>query len=75
MEKVKSRKVNGYVKAVLLRDKLAKKLANAQAEVTVREGGLKGGQMAEANRILNGIEDADLPSHIESTYEDDGGEA
>ena len=68
MEKVKSRKVNGYVKAVLLRDKLAKKLANAQAEVTVREAGLKGGQMAEALRLLNGIEDADMPRH------DEGGE-
>ena len=58
MEKVKSRKVNGYVKAVLLRDKLAKKLANAQAEVTVRESGLSGGQMAEANRILNDVDDS-----------------
>lgn len=68
IEKSRSRKVNGYVKAVLLRDKLAKKLANAQAEVTVREAGLKGGQMAEALRILNGIDDAML-SH------DEGGES
>ena len=68
MEKVKSRKVNGYVKAVLLRDKLAKKLANAQAEVTVREGGLNGGQIAEAHRILNDLED--------STFvHDEGGES
>ena len=70
VEKVKSRKVNGYVKAVLLRDKLAKKLANAQAEVTVREGGLKGGQMAEANRILNGIEDFEAYPGL-----DEGGES
>ena len=67
MEKVKRSRVNAYVKAVLLRDKLAKKLANAQAEVTVREGGLNGGQMAEANRILNGIDD--------STIIDEGGES
>lgn len=66
MERVKSRKVNGYVKAVLLRDKLAKKLANAQAEVTVREGGLNGGQLTEALRLLNGVEDG---------YVDDGGES
>ena len=67
MEKVKRSRVNAYVKAVLLRDKLAKKLANAQAEVTVREGGLNGGQMAEANRILNGIDD--------STIIDEGGKS
>lgn len=64
--KVKSRKVNGYVKAVLLRDKFAKKLANAQAEVTVREGRLNGGQLAEALRLLNGIEDGPV---------DEGGES
>ena len=68
MEKVKRSRVNAYVKAVLLRDKLAKKLANAQAEVTVREAGLKGGQIAEANKILNGLDDA-LFTH------DEGGES
>ena len=75
VEKVKSRKVNGYVKAVLLRDKLAKKLANAQAEVTVREGGLKGGQLAEASKILNAVQDDETTSSGVWTKPDEGGES
>lgn len=74
MEKSKSRKVNGYVKAVLKRDKLARKLAEAQSEVTIREAALKGGQLAEALRILGTAMDNEefFASPID---EEEGGES
>jgi hypothetical protein len=62
----KSRKVNGYVKAVLRYRKLQAKLdlkmaalnpleaqtAHAKNDATARYGMLNGGQLAEANRML-----------------------
>lgn len=66
-----SRKVNGYVLAALrarkLRDRLnvkiaalkqsplARKADQATAEATIRYGALTGGQIAEANRLLNAL--------------------
>ena len=74
MDKSRSRKVNGYVKAVLKRDKLARKLAEAQSVVTIREAALKGGQLAEALRMLGAAMDNE-GEFFASPIDEEGGES
>lgn len=53
-QKSDSRNVNAFVKAVLRHRKLLAKANSAAVDVAVRRGRLKGGQLAEAARILGG---------------------
>jgi hypothetical protein len=52
-EKSKSRKVNAYVKAALIRTALHQAWSQADDVVKLKRAALNGGQIAEADRILN----------------------
>ena len=52
-EKVKSRKVNKYVETMLKVMALNRELKELEGLVTLTQGKLTGGQMAEAQKILD----------------------
>lgn len=52
LEKVKSRKVNAYVKAVVRLHLLTRILRETNGDVNLRYTTLNGGQLYEASRIL-----------------------
>lgn len=51
--KVKSRKVNRYVKWILIQRALQRKLDSIQDQIDLTGGTLTGGQLAEAQKVLN----------------------